>query len=524
MEVKEWKKIALAPLVSIVYFFVYLELWDVSFDQWFLPVGLRVATLLFMPYRFWPFLYIGDAAALLYVRIPKAEKYSFQWAYFSPLLILPSIALWVAVIRRTINKIEDLVKWLPLITIGLTAWAALTTFVLNTTLSGPKFGNEPIYFFVRFSVGHQLGMMFFLVPCVVWMQRKSRNFPRKNFFFDLILSTTTTLALFLAIELAVEIHSGIKLFILMMMIIPAAWLTLRHGWRGAALGLLSTNFLIAQTLAGKNVPGTYDGDVLVVQIALIIVSTVVLLFENKMSALYERIRQYGIAERQAAEITKSTLFIAEKNLREQVLYMAQMQVYMDEQRKQVVELLRSQGKFSEALALNNKAVEHMQSFEKRSTAIYPIKIEEVGLYGVIFPQSFTDFWAGGAEVLFMQAAGKPRTLSVDLQLTAYRCICNAFTLLAQGCPERYVVKMKTGTRGNRQGIMVNISSHENIPHEITRSGALAEVDLTRRVKAFGGAWGHRNLYTIRILLWELKGTDETLTCSTEIMLADKINR
>lgn len=198
--------------------------------------------------------------------------------------------------------------------------------------------------------------------------------------------------------------------------------------------------------------------------------------------------------------------------------MAQMQVFMEDQRKQLVNLLKAQGKFTDAMLLNSAAVEHMQSFESRATAIYPLKIEEVGLYRVIFPEAFTDFWAGDAEVIYLHAVGVPRTLSVDLQLTAYRCICNAFTVLAQSAPSRYVVKLKTWNRGKYRGIIFKIVATPTRPPEVTRSGAMAEIDLERRVKAYGGAFGRRQLHCVHVLLWEPAGNTPTPTADQDTSL------
>lgn len=64
------KELVRGMLISVCYCLVSLILWRLSIDQWYLPVGLRVVALLFRPYREWPFLLLGDAAAMLVLRIP----------------------------------------------------------------------------------------------------------------------------------------------------------------------------------------------------------------------------------------------------------------------------------------------------------------------------------------------------------------------------------------------------------------------------------------------------------------------
>ncbi|MFC6840257.1 MASE1 domain-containing protein [Xanthomonas theicola] len=73
----EWplqKHIAKGALLSAAYCAAFLVAWRCSVDQWYLPAGLRVATLLFLPYRLWPYLLLGDTAALLMIRVPMAQE------------------------------------------------------------------------------------------------------------------------------------------------------------------------------------------------------------------------------------------------------------------------------------------------------------------------------------------------------------------------------------------------------------------------------------------------------------------
>lgn len=503
MEGNRWAGIGKGILLAAVYCAAYKLLWNASFTQWFLPAGLRVAALLFLPYRMWPFIFIGDAAGLLMLRIPKAEDYSLQWAYLSPLLLAPGVALAVFEVRRRLPTTEKTVRWLPIAILAISVWGIVCNLLANFFLSGPPLNNDLLDRLIRGSVGCFLGTLLFVLPVLLWQKQNAKSAHRSHFVRDAVIATGAITGVFVTLYLTRDSHSDLRQSLLFLMLIPAAALTYLHGWRGAAVSLIVANFGIAQTLPYTGIPGTYDGDVFLAQAALVILGSVFLILGDMISHLYERARQLGISEQRAQAMTRSSLLVGEGNLREQVLYMAQMHVYMDDQRKQLVELLKSQGKFTEAMLLNSAAVEHMQSFESRATAIYPLGIEELGLYKVIFPETFTDFWAGDAEVLYLHAVGVPRILSVELQLTAYRCICNAFTVLAQNSPYRYIVKLKTWRRGRYQGIVFKIAALSNQPPQLTQSGAMAEVDLERRVKAFGGTLGRRRLHRVHVLLWEL---------------------
>lgn len=502
MEGSGWFRLSKGLLSSALYCAAYWCLWQASFDQWFLPAGLRATVFLLAPLRYWPYLLLGDTAALLMIRSPMVEDYGPVWSYLSPFLLAPWVTTVVFFIRKKLRTPERQAPWLPLIGIGLALWGVLGNVTINTALSGPP-SFDTLSKALNFAVGNYLGILLLALPAYFFSLGKHRQITGTSFVRDAIIALVVVVGLHASLTLDVGITRSTKQILLMVLFLPAAWLMLMHGWRGAAMGICMVNLAIAQTMTYTGEKGTKDYDVYLIQVGLTIAASILLVIGTKISSLYDRARQLGISEQRAQAMTRSSLLAGEDSLREQVLYMAQMHVYMDDQRKQLVELLKSQGKFTDAMLLNSAAVEHMQSFESRARAIYPLGIEEEGLYKVIFPETFTDFWAGDAEVLYLHAIGMPRILSVDLQLTAYRCICNAFTVLAQNRPYRYTVKLKTWKRGRYQGIVFKITALSNQSPQLTQSGAMAEVDLERRVKAFGGTLGRRRLDCVRVLLWEL---------------------
>lgn len=488
-------------LASVGYGAAYWLLWQLSFDQWFLPAGLRFTVFLLTPLRYWPYVLMGDAAALLVIRLPMIDNYGPLWTLLSPFLLGPWAALAISAIRIRLHTVERYAQWLPAIGIGIAIWANLGNVIANTALSGPK-SFDTLEKSINSVIGNYLGILLIALPVFFFALGRHRDNRNRAFTRDIAITVALIATAYATLTVDFGVKPPINQLLLMLMFLPSAWLTVSHGWRGAAAGIFIVNLAIAQTINYTNEQAARNYDIFLVQCALALAASVMLAVGTKISLLYDRARKLGLSEQQALDMARSNLLFAEGNLREQVLFMAQMQIYMDDQRKQLVEQLKANGKATEAMLLNSAAVEHMQAFERRATAIYPLKIEEKGLYGVIFPETFTEFWAGDAEVLFLRATGQPRHLSVDLQLTAYRCICNAFTVLAQGAPTQYTVKLSTRTRGQRRGIAFKIVARPTQPPQVTRSGAMAEIDLERRVQAYGGALGRHHLDCVHVLLWE----------------------
>ncbi len=506
MDDKRWNDMAKGLALGAAYCGAYLVLRYLSFDQWFLPAGLRAVALLLLPYRYWPYVFVGDTAALLTLRVPKAEQYSEIWAYLSPFLLIAMISAVPRFIRNRLNTPEAISRWLPLVGLSMAVWSSICNNLLNYFLDGPTTQITP-QDFLRYVTGDYLGILLIAVPVLFFARRKSDQEAPKNLVRDMLISVGFIVMLFSAISLKEWIDPSLQQALLMLMIVPAIGLTLLHGWRGAAIGVVIANVAIAQTLTYTGIPETYDSTVFLPQLALAIAASTLLLLGEKISHSFERARQLGILEKQALELAQSSFMSNERNLREKVLYMAQMQVCMDDQRKHLVDTLKAHEQYSAAMLLNSRAVEHMQWFESQSAALYPLHIEERGLYAVIHPESFTDFWAGKAEVHYAQMRGQPRTLTVDLQLAAYRCICNAFALLSDCAPEAYRVTLRVWRRGGRRGISIKMTATPSQPPQISRASTVAEVDLGRRVKAYGGALRRRPAHGVHILLWEPADTD-----------------
>ncbi len=170
MEEQRWHRIVKGLAISAGYCAAFLVLWRVSFNQWYLPAGLRLACLLLLPIRYWPYVFAGDAAALLMMRAPKADQYSIQWAYLSPFLLISLIAIVPWIFRAYFKGREIIVKKLPAIGLATAIWPSAVGMGLNYFLDGPR-KLVTLENFISYSVGNYLGIMMALLPCLLWQQR-----------------------------------------------------------------------------------------------------------------------------------------------------------------------------------------------------------------------------------------------------------------------------------------------------------------------------------------------------------------
>lgn len=495
-----WSHIGKGLALSAVYCIAYLSLWHLSFNQWFLPAGLRIACLLFLPYRYWPYVLIGDISALLYKRIPMAETYSVLWSYTSPFVLGPMTAVLIALFRRKLINFQQISQQLPIIGFAASIWGALTNLLANHFLHGPDSFAAPIKI-VYLALGYYQGILLICLPCLIWPLRSRKEFFTRAFSRDLAIAIGMVFVIYCFVIFNPTLDPSIRQSLLILMIAPVAGLTFLHAWRGAAIGTIIVNIATAQTLTYTGMPSASDDTVFVAQLALAIIATALLVLGTMISESYDKARRLGVSERKAIELAKSSFLSNERNLRDKVVYLAQMQICLDDNRKQLVDLLKEHKQYTAAMLLNSEAVEHTQWFESQAAALYPLKIEERGLYGVIYPDNFTQLWAGNAEVNYV-LRGQPRTVTTELQLAAYRCLCNAFALLSECAPKDYQVKLRVWQRRDIRGISMRMIVRPTTPPRSNQASVLAEAELEGRTKAYGGCVRRKNAHRIDFLLSE----------------------
>lgn len=492
--------IAKGIAIAAMYGVVYLVLRYISFNQWFLPAGLRAACLLFLPYRYWPFVILGDAGAVLYQRIPKLEQYEAAWVYVGPILLICSVAIAPHLVRARLKRPDDMHFWMPLAALFISTWAAVCTSIFNHVLGGPR-QPDGIRNFTDYVTGNFLGILMFVLPILVWKMRSWETYKAKRVFRDALFAVAFLIPLFLFVKLQPESNVLPRQIALMLMIVPAAHLTLSHGWHGAAVGVFIVNLSIAQTMEYAGVPRYYDDTVFLSHIGLTIGAVVFLLFGRRITLNFETARKSGIAEQEAIRFSRTNLLSNEPAVRDQLIIMASMQVQMDDARDLLAKDMRANGKYREAMELHRRGIEHRQLFEIQALVVYPIGIERDGLFRVLDTGAFRESRASGVHVDFAFGRIDPRTLSEALQVSAYRCLCHAIDYLSDWEPACYRLCLRVWHGSGRRGIYISVAIDTEYERHATPQGESALLLLEARVKAHSGIL-RRSPHRIRLLLSE----------------------
>jgi glucose-6-phosphate-specific signal transduction histidine kinase len=497
MELGKWEGPVRGVALGVIFCLAYLAGRFHSLDQWFLPAGVRAAAFLLLPYRYWPYLLVGDCTAMLLLRIPRIPVDNGLWAYSSAVLMPLLSCLAVAGVREKLKTLPEQAKWLPLIAAFLAVWSASSTLAINNVFGGPRDGVTLEFFYVR-CVGHFLAIIAIVSPAILWLSRRDATPKPQHFLRDTLLCGAGLILIFCAIVVPQKIGDYLRIGLMSMMLVPVIFMTLRHGWRGCALMLAAACFAVARTLYYLNTEGAYDQPVFLVQHIFVIACFGLLALGHAISTQYATARTLGISEKEAMLASRTSFGVSERVLREKALTLEQMQQRIEEGRKRVAEYLKAIGDFQGALRLNNESVEHNARFGAQIIDIYPLKLEQHGLNAVLNSQEFSDARGGGAHVLPLLGP-HPTQLSLELQQVAYRCVVNAIDVLSELTPRAYVIKTRVRRTRQHRGIALIVTVRDPAPPQSTPKSANAAIELTARIKAHGGIVKRRHAY--RISLW-----------------------
>ncbi len=490
------KNFANGILLSAIYCAVYLAVWNLSLDQWFLPAGLRAATLLFVPLRLWPYLLLGDAAALLVLRAPMIDQgESATWVFLSPFLLMPMSAILPLWFRR---RVPDMLVWqerLLLVVLAMSLWGVLVNKALNWFFDGPA-NYINLENALKFWIGNYLGILVFVLPALLWVRREGPMLVSRRLIHDGLIAAVLIVALYC---LAMNTPAGVvRQFLLVLMIVPGFWLTLSHHWRGAAIGIVLADIAVAMSLPKVHRVGAFDLDTFYVQMLVAFGSTTLFILGTRISGVLDLARRLGFAEQQALQVAQASYMSAERTLRNRVIEYSDIHVHINKLRRDIAMSLKQHGHYAAAMEMNRTGVIQAQLLDDYVAALYPLEIETHGLYGALGSIAFANSCDTEVETYLR---GDSRRLSIGLQLAAYRCVFNALDILPSA--GRHRITARVWTANGRRGVLLSVEADSSMPGGKTgRDVDEVDDELASRLKAHDGACRRRHERKLSFLVSE----------------------
>ncbi|MCC8553003.1 MASE1 domain-containing protein [Xanthomonas hortorum] len=489
------KEVLRGMLISVCYGLTFVMLWFCSIDQWYLPVGLRVITLLFRPYREWPFLLAGDAAAMLWLRVPLAQRqdYSLLWAYLSPFLHAPMIAYFIWLARHHSRGLVYHARWLVPFAIAVAFCNSLWSIAINAVLDGPptiSFWE----FLLRYWLGSYLGILMFLLPVMLWSPKQLQPI-RVDLPRDLGASVIAIVALFYMLNYT---HTALPRNVLMIALIgPAVLLTRRHGFIGTALGTLLAIVALAISIPKVYQIGFYDPNLFLIQLFHVFVSTGLFIFGARLTVPLKRFDTIRRIRAEAQQTVKDSYLAAERTLRSQVVEYSDVNVQINRMRKDIVADLRARGHHAAAMEITRVAVIESRLLQEYVASLYPLEIETHGLFQSLRSPALARFKSTEFEYLLQ---GDCSQLSISLQLAAYRCSLSAIELLPQA--NKHFIQARVWRGRGGQGVAIRVFADTSLLGSVRRDSPEVEAEFRARLKSHGGMFRRRHALVITFLVAE----------------------
>jgi len=255
--------------IAAAYGALYEVTRHLSFPQWMLTAGLRLACLLLLPTRYWPALAVGEGLPLLENAFFLAPDLGVAWAVSEA---VPMVVLWMALLkplrqrwslhddqgRLRMPVILSAALGAAVITATATLLTAVTAIMNTPTGEWPDPNTAWPGYFLAYTLGAYLGALT-LTPTILAMRERFLALDGKPLtaarvwhsalFRDVlgwVLPALATLT-WIAIHTHDDTLQQVARFALICPVLVLAW---RHGWHGTAVGGMSASIALAITAPG----------------------------------------------------------------------------------------------------------------------------------------------------------------------------------------------------------------------------------------------------------------------------------
>lgn len=473
-------------LLAAAYAIACVSARQFSLDQFFLPAGIRVAALLIVPQRRWPYVLLGELGYFAYLRIPTIDEYGLEWVILASTLLMPMAMLVVHLhLRKTISEAAT-GFWL----LSLSISAAVAVTGLNLSLSRLLWPVPPPDTLLdaaeRVVFGHFAAIITMAPLALLWARRRSGSPWQKRLLVPSLVAIALMLALGLCMQLiSTDAHST-RTHLVLLAALPAITLTFMHGWRGAAIAIPLLNLPLHFATPSTGLPASFDLGTFSTQQNMAVMSVALLALGSSISYHHQRARSRGLAEETTLRLTRSSHQTSERELRERAAHLKRLGDGMDSSLVEMVSWLKSQGHHAVANSLQHASSVHSRLFREQASMVYPTGLEQVGLYIALQAGGACEIWNNTHRVIPPRLAGNPCLLTVDLQLAIYRSLIEAVSLLLELETGQVCVRARSGQASGRRGIVAIVSLLDRGCTLSARTTDQAVERLAGRMLAYGG--------------------------------------
>lgn len=489
--------------VACIYALAYVSLQHISFSHFALIAGFRLSVWLLVPYRYWLALLIGEAGSLAYTSIECADLYGWLWGGFfmvPPALFSMPVIRWFRERRRLFSAraTANINVFLLCTLVVSVIWAAVNLATLLLMRLPPGVTIQPGVA-SRYFMGNYLGILT-IVPVVLLVREELHAHGLHRFWVRLSesrLAMEATCLLLPSLALLVWLASGgggaASEEARVAMFLPVAWLALRHGWRGAAVGGSAASLAVVLAM-----PFHRDSGTLHAQVFVAFTITTMLMLGGQIAVLDSREKREKSDARLMLAVAQRNVYLGELQLRQTSFALEQLNGVVQASYTQLLGRLRCLlPGFDDRSYYRQAAVTQHQMY-RLADSLHPLAWAEGGLQAALregsLPRALDEagivYWCGIREPGLCK-------LSTSVHMALYRLAVEAVAL---ACAKHNIshlhVQLRAGEFGERCWAVLCVESRveygqlsrirwEDLPPALGGSG-LGLGAIKDRAMVFGG--------------------------------------
>ena len=452
--------------VAGIYGACYELMREISVANRNLPTGLRVLCLLLVPYRFWPAMMLGEAVALARHGWAHHDEFGLLWVL---VITIPPLLLAAPVVefaRRRLRLFRDgepdVSTILIYVLIGGAVNALANTWGLSVVHMPP--GETPptitMHIVLTYFLGSYLGALT-LVPAVLALWAPGTGWSpvttSRRFLHDCAAGVIPLLLLLMGLELY-SANAELVEVARMAAFLPAAWMTSRHGWRGAAIAGMLASFAIELTVTAIRDPAVIQAQALVA----FAVSSLLMLGSRLPHAVKEvrsDMRSVGESLR-GFQLAQQGLYQEELRLRHVADSLDRLGESMLVGQKRMMDRLGPQLSSNMDHAYTRHLDLTQREMKRLADALHPRSWRERGLVATFEDGPLAQAAAmAGAEYRCEFSGAGLSLLAPDVHMMLYRQACEVLVYLLAREPVRSVrMQIRGGSTHGRRWVVLRMTA------------------------------------------------------------------
>jgi two-component system, NarL family, sensor histidine kinase FusK len=450
--------------VFIGYGVVFACLRPYANSIWAITCGLRLACLLLLPYRYWPTLALAEIGPLIYQNNENLAQFGAAWAVVNsipPILFVMPVVWWckhrLALFpSRRMVRINALFVCALLSSAVWTAAICLVVATLVTPSSGPNGPQFHVLELVQLFLGRYAGILTVVPLALVIKLQKPTSWraqllavAKSRLTLEIVVLLLPTLAVLVWMDR--HASADAQQVIRMAMFLPAAWLTMKHGWRAAAFSLSA-----ALTCVFLEMSVTHNVISLVgAQAFIVFAATCLFALGARVTAQNAAEEQEHLDAKAALKLAQQGMYLSEVRMRQAAQAMEQIGGTLQLTHTRLLNRFKHMLPMAEGQNYYRQAAATQSQMYRLAESMHPTAWRERGLPAALRETIGRSLDEAGLAYRFDMKGRGLSQLSPGVHAAIYRLACEAVVHLCEQRPCATITMSLRGglTNGQRWAVL-----------------------------------------------------------------------